>query len=308
MDFGMRMPEFEIGIVVIEAPDQPGIGVVATCTILTEAEFVNIVAAMTINTFIALIAKNGRCMAGFTAEHGMLAYEREFTQIMVKSHRVLPGDLAVALFTLDALSFLVGIVLFMATVTGGIDFLGFGTNRMTGLAYQVLMRAVKCEIGVCVVVEFRIPPAFNDMAIPAFFTVLLIVNIVRPMTAVTIAWLFVSFAGNLVIVGVAVITALPAVFFFEFVAGVPVMLESRFVPGFFLVAACAVFAEPFGMYVSYCVAIEAALWCIFVCLIIMAGVTGYFLVPSFKFEIGLVMIKLGFAPSSGDMTVLALLA
>lgn len=110
-------------------------------------------------------------MAGFAAEHGMLAYERKFTQIMVKSNRVLPVDLAVALFTLDALSFLVGIVLFVATVTGGIDFFGFGANRMTGLAYQVLMRAVKCEIGVCVVVEFRIPPAFNDMAIPAFFTV-----------------------------------------------------------------------------------------------------------------------------------------
>lgn len=58
MHLGMSVLEFEIGIVVIELPDQPGIGVVATCTILTEAEFVYIVGAMTIYTFIALIAKS----------------------------------------------------------------------------------------------------------------------------------------------------------------------------------------------------------------------------------------------------------
>jgi len=171
MDFGMRMPEFEIGIVMIEAPDQPGIGVVAACAILPQDEFVDIVVAMTVEACTLGIAKNGRGMAGFTTEHGMLTYERKFTQIMVKSNCVLPGDLAVALLTLVTLFVVMGIVLFMAAVTAGIDFFCFGANGMTCLAYQVLMRAVEREIGVCVMVEFSISPAFNDMAILALFTV-----------------------------------------------------------------------------------------------------------------------------------------
>jgi hypothetical protein len=62
------------------------------------------------------------------------------------------------------------------------------------------------------------------------------------------------------------------------------------------------------MYVSYRVAVVTTLGGIFVCFVVMAGVAGHFLVRPFKFEIGLVMIKLGFTPTTGDMTVLALLA
>jgi hypothetical protein len=171
MDFGMRMPEFEIGIVMIEAPDQPGIGVVTAFTIFSQTEFVDIVVAVTVQACTLSIAKNGRGMAGFAAEYGMLAYQRKFTQVMVKTNRVLPGNLTVALLTIFTLFVVVGVVLFMATVTTGIDFLGFGAYGMTCLAYQVLMCTVECEIGVCVMIEFCIPPASNDMAILAFLAV-----------------------------------------------------------------------------------------------------------------------------------------
>jgi hypothetical protein len=132
---------------------------------------VHIVIAMTVVACVFGITKNGRAVAGFTTKGGMLAYQREFAQIMVKPNRVLPGNLAVTLLTLLTLFVVMGIVLFVTTIAGGIDFLGFGAYGMTCLAYQVLMRTVECEIGVCVMVEFCIPPASNDMAILAFLAV-----------------------------------------------------------------------------------------------------------------------------------------
>lgn len=69
-----------------------------------------------------------------------------------------------------------------------------------------------------------------------------------------------------------------AVFVFEFVCGIPVMVENRFIPGFFLVAGCAVSAESVGMNVSYRMAIHAPFRRIFVFLTDVARVASHSLV------------------------------
>ena len=65
MDFGVRIPELEVRVVVVELPNQPGIGVMTSGAILPQASFVDIVGAMAVDTDVAGITKNGGCMASF---------------------------------------------------------------------------------------------------------------------------------------------------------------------------------------------------------------------------------------------------
>ena len=51
VNFEVRMPESEARVIVIEAPDQPGIRIVALRAIFTQAALMNIVAAMTDDAF-----------------------------------------------------------------------------------------------------------------------------------------------------------------------------------------------------------------------------------------------------------------
>jgi hypothetical protein len=182
MNFGVRVPELEVRIIVVETPDQPGVGIVAIGAIIW---------AMTVDACVAGITKDGGGMTGFTADCGMLADERETTQVMVESNFFLPGNFIVTLAALGALFFFMNIVLFVTAVTGGINFFGFGANGMTCFTDQLFMRAIEREIGVCVVIKFCILPSRHDMTILAFFTVQLVVNVIRTMAAVTITWFFV---------------------------------------------------------------------------------------------------------------------
>jgi len=171
MDFGVRVPELEVRIIVVETPDQPGIGVVAVGATLSEATFMHVVWAMTVDACVAGITKDGGGMTGFTTDCGMLADERETAQIMVESNFFLPGNFIVTLVALGALFIFMNIVLFVAAVTSGINFLCFSANCMTCLAGQVFMRTVEREIGVCVVIKFCILPSRDDMTVLALFTV-----------------------------------------------------------------------------------------------------------------------------------------
>ena len=75
-----------------------------------------------------------------------------------------------------------------------------------------------------------------------------------------------------------VVTGLLAVLTFEFVFGVPVMIENRLIPAFLLVAVVTGVAKPFSMNVPDRVAIHAPLGGIFVLAFEVTGVTGHLLV------------------------------
>jgi hypothetical protein len=72
-----------------------------------------------------------------------------------------------------------------------------------------------------------------------------------------------------------------AVFVFEFVCGIPVVVENRLIPGFLLVAGCAVFSESVAMNVSYRMTIHATRRSIFVFLAEVARVASHSLVGKF---------------------------
>jgi len=95
------------------------------------------------------------------------------------------------------------------------------------------------------------------------------------MAAVTVTWFFVKFFGNLVVDGMTVVTGLPAMPSLELVAGVPVVVKNRFIPGSFLVAGCAVLTEAVAVNVSYRMAIDTTLGCVLVLLIDVASVASH---------------------------------
>jgi len=90
---------------------------------------------------------------------------------MIESNVLLPGLFIVALIALVALIIFVNIVLLVTAVTVGINFLGPGTDQVTCLANQVLMRAVERKIGVCIMVKFCILPSGDGMTVLALFTI-----------------------------------------------------------------------------------------------------------------------------------------
>ena len=106
---------------------------------------------------------------------------------MVKADILQPGDFAVALIAFVSLFAFVGVVLFVAAVAVGVDFLGFGAEGVTGLAGEVVMRAVEREIRIRAVIEFRVRPAPDDMTILAFLAVQAIMRIVGAMAAIALA-------------------------------------------------------------------------------------------------------------------------
>lgn len=187
MKFSMGLPEFEVCLVVVERPDQPVIRVMAQRTVLSERFFVYVIGAMAVDTLTAGVIEDRCGVTGLTARCGMLADQREIGQIVIKADILQPGNFAVTLIAFDALLALVHVVLFVTAVAGGVNFLGFGTEGVTGLARQAVVRAMEREIGISPMIEFCVRPAPDDMAILAFLAVQAVMRIVGTMAAVAIS-------------------------------------------------------------------------------------------------------------------------
>ncbi len=94
-------------------------------------------------------------MTGFTADRGMLPNQREVTDVMIKLNLVLPGNLIVTLAALGALFLLVDIIQLVAAITGGVDFLAFGTGKVAGRAQQFFMPPLEREVGFNIMIKGR---------------------------------------------------------------------------------------------------------------------------------------------------------
>ena len=308
MDFSVSIPEFEIRIFVVKPPDQPGIGIVAFAAILSQTLLVQIVVAVTVDTEVAGITKNGRYMARFTADHGMLTDECEIAQVVIETNFVLPGNIIVTLIAAGALVTLVHIILLMAAVTVYFDFFGLGAKRMTCLAYQTFMCAFEREFSVCAVIKFDIPPTSGNMAILALFAVQLVMYIIGAMTAVTVTRIVVMLFRNLVIVRMAIIAGLPPMLSLELVSGILIMIENRLVPRLLPVAGFTLLAKPADMNIPYRVAIYTLFRRVLVLPCDVTGIARHLLVCKFQFKVRLSMVKPGLSPTSGFVAILALLS
>lgn len=159
MRFRMGVTQFESGFVVIELPDQPVVRVVTVGTVPAECLAVCVIVGMAVDTFDAGIAKYRTQVTGFATDRRVLPDQRKFSQVMIETHVHLPADFVMAAGAIGALFLCVAVVELVTAVTIGIDFLGFGADCMAGRAGEVGMGAVEREIGICIVIEFRVCPA-----------------------------------------------------------------------------------------------------------------------------------------------------
>jgi len=125
-------------------------------------------------------------MTGFATGRGMLANQRENTDVMVKPNLVLPGNLVVTLAAVGALFLLVGIILLMAAIAVGVDCPGFSAGKMAGRAQQLFMLTLEREVGFSVMIKGCKLPSPGAVTILALLAIRSFMNIVSSMTAITV--------------------------------------------------------------------------------------------------------------------------
>jgi hypothetical protein len=84
----------------------------------------------------------------------------------------------------------------MAAVAVGIYFLGAGAEVVAGLAGQAVVGAVEREIGIRAMIEFRVSPSPDDVAVLAFLAIQLVMRIVVAMATVAVAYRVFLFLGG----------------------------------------------------------------------------------------------------------------
>lgn len=90
MQPSMRVSEFKRGLIMIEFPYQPRIGIMTGGTVLAEFLLVYIIIAVTIDTLAGGATKNRGQVAGFATQGGMLTDERETADIMIETNLMMP--------------------------------------------------------------------------------------------------------------------------------------------------------------------------------------------------------------------------
>lgn len=134
----MGAGELKLGLfVVVELPETPAVGVVAHFTFLTEVLFVLILVLMAGEALFFRVFKGVADMAFFTRSKGMLAYERECGNVMVKKHLFRPALLVMTFFTLFFLLPLMDIVFFVTVKTLVAWFLFFHRLLMTLMTFHL---------------------------------------------------------------------------------------------------------------------------------------------------------------------------
>ena len=98
----------------VELPEPPAIGVVASFAFLAKALFMMIVFLMTGEALLLGILERVTGMAFLTGHHGMLSYEGECGDVMVEKDLFCPAFLVMAPVALFMLLFLVDIVFLVA--------------------------------------------------------------------------------------------------------------------------------------------------------------------------------------------------
>ena len=128
MQIGVRLAQFETGLVVIEKPDQPVVGIVTLGAGGAQRLAVDVIAAVAVDAIAIGRREDRGHVATFAGGDGVLADQREAGQVMVEADPVAPVDLVVARLAKLAVFAVVGVVRPMTTVTVGIDFAAFGAE------------------------------------------------------------------------------------------------------------------------------------------------------------------------------------
>lgn len=183
--------QFELRLsIVIEAPERPAVGVVASSTSWSQALLVGIVIHMALRTGAGRALENTRYMTFFAGCDGVLANQRKPGQVVIEPDALCPAFLAMAAFAACSQSILVNIVRPVTVDTPRAELILLDGAFVTGLALQTLMLPPQRELRVPVVVELDLLPVVRPVTSGTVRTVATLVNIVICMTrAATVLFL-----------------------------------------------------------------------------------------------------------------------
>ena len=143
---------------VVENPQRPAVRVMAAVAGRAEAMAMFVVALMTIDTGAGSILVSRRKMTLFTGGNGMQTDERKSSQIMVEEYLLSPRVLVVTVLAMLPFLTVVDIVIRVAAVAVGCQFISFFFSRMTVATGHLVVGATQREFRVLVVIELDLLP------------------------------------------------------------------------------------------------------------------------------------------------------
>jgi len=216
-------------------------------------------------------------VASLATERRVLPDQREASQIVIESYSLEPAPVVVTARTGFTQATLVNVVLPMTTVATCLQLAFADAADMAGFTNQFGVPTPQRKVGVGVMVEGRLLPALDVVAVLAVFTVRPFMNVVGAMAAVTIAHLAPRLR-RLVARPMATVTGLAAMPAEQRVVGVTQVIEACLLPGFYRVTLLAFVTESIRVYVSYRVTVAALVRRILVLAADVTGVAGHLLV------------------------------
>lgn len=158
IEASMRAIQCEPGLrVVIEAPAGPSVWIVAHGAIAGQAAFVMLI-LMAARAGARRILERGRAVAFLAWDDGVTPDQRESRYVMIEGHLPAPPGFLVALLAARAELGFVGVILLVAGNAGCCELVAIEISGVTGIAFDLRVRASQRELGHSVVIEFnRLP-------------------------------------------------------------------------------------------------------------------------------------------------------
>ena len=130
----------------------------AAIAVRTKALTMFVVALVTVDTGSGSIFVSRRKMTLFTGHNGMQADEGELSQIVIEEYLLSPRVLVVTVLAMLPLLTVVDIVIRVAAVAAGCQFISFFFSRMTVATGHLVVGATQREFRVLVVIELDLLP------------------------------------------------------------------------------------------------------------------------------------------------------
>ena len=231
--------------VVVEIPDFPVAGIVATLALLAQTQFVLVFLLMARPAIRLGVLEFRRFMALLAVGLDMLAQQREFRLVVVEAHIVaLPASFVMAILALLALLTVVLVVHFVTGIAVRWCLVAIDGRGMTLLALGIPVLEFQWILGVLVVIEPNVVP------LPALFVVAFVTLVAQVATVSLVVVRFlvavVAHLRQLLLIELAGVTLVALdleVLEAQWIFGVLVVIEEALFPVTLLVAIFALLAE-----------------------------------------------------------------
>ena len=164
IEASMRAIQSESGLrVVIEAPAHPSVWIVALSAVARQPALMMLI-LMTTRAGARRLLERGRAVAFLARDDGVTPNQRESRYVVIEGHLPAPPSFLVALLAARAELGFVGVILLVAGDAGCCELVAIEVSGVTGIAFDLRVRASQRELGHSVVIEFNRLPLGRGVA------------------------------------------------------------------------------------------------------------------------------------------------